>query len=147
MRMLYWPLRSPSSDSKRFPGRAARSRREVAASRRSSFRRAERSMAAKGLTRFPSAKSLVRLSRKLTITVRAYQKVRITYSITFLAGRVRVEDAQCGVACNRIYSGITPDTKTPILPRRNGGKDGRCDLLTGARALRCVATYSGLRCR
>jgi|ERR1700730_6573796 len=59
MRMLYWPLRSPTSASKRFPGNAARSRSDVAASTRSSFRRADRSNPENALTRFPAAKSLV----------------------------------------------------------------------------------------
>src|SRR4051812_37407449 len=44
MRMLYWPLRSPFSASKRFPGKAARSARPCAASRRSSLSLAGRSI-------------------------------------------------------------------------------------------------------
>lgn len=39
MRILYWPLRSPLSASKRLPGNAARFFSEVAASKRSSLRR------------------------------------------------------------------------------------------------------------
>jgi hypothetical protein len=83
MRMLYWPLRSPTSASKRFPGNAARSRSGVAASIRSSFRHADRSNPENALTRFPAANSLVLLSRKLTITTQKYQAVRVTSSVTY----------------------------------------------------------------
>src|SRR5207249_7674491 len=55
---LYWPLRSPTSASKRFPGNAERSLSDVAASIRSSFRRAGRSNPENALTRFPAANSL-----------------------------------------------------------------------------------------
>src|ERR1700747_1940566 len=61
MRMLYWPLRSPTSASKRLPGNAARSLSDVAASIRSGFRRADRSKPENALTRFPAANSLVLL--------------------------------------------------------------------------------------
>ena len=53
MRMLCRPWRSPASDSNRFPGRAARSSNEVAASRRSSLSRAARSNPVKAFIRFP----------------------------------------------------------------------------------------------
>ena len=53
--------------SNRLPGNTERSLSDVAASRRSSLSRAERSNAANALMRLPTAKCLVRLSRKLTI--------------------------------------------------------------------------------
>jgi len=67
MRILYWPLRVPFNASKRFPGSAERSLIAVAASSRSSFRRAGRSMPVKALTRPPAANVSVFLSLKLTI--------------------------------------------------------------------------------
>src|SRR5580658_590049 len=81
MPMLYWPLRSPTSASKRFPGNAERSLSDVAASRRSSFKRADRSNPENALTRFPAANSLVLLSRLPRITARKYQEVRVTSSV------------------------------------------------------------------
>src|SRR5713226_2400618 len=42
MRMLYWPLRSPTSFSSRLPGGTRRSSTVSAASRRSNFRKAAR---------------------------------------------------------------------------------------------------------
>src|SRR5437879_4025664 len=81
MRMLYWPLRSPTSASKRFPGRTAKSRSDVAASKRSSFSLADRSKPENGLTRNPLAKSPVFLSRKLTITGPRYRELRVTSSV------------------------------------------------------------------
>src|SRR2546428_11821403 len=67
IRILSWPFRSPLSASKRLRGKAARSFSEVAASRRSSFIRADRSIPENALTRWPAANSLDRLSRWLTI--------------------------------------------------------------------------------
>src|ERR1700685_4775073 len=57
------PRRSPFKTSKRLPGNTARSRTATAASRRSSFKRAGRSMPENAFTRLPSAKYRVRLSR------------------------------------------------------------------------------------
>ena len=81
MRMLYWPLRSPTNASNRFPGNAARSLSDAAASIRSSFKRADRSNPENALTRFPTAKSLLLLSRKLTITTEEYLELRVTSSV------------------------------------------------------------------
>jgi hypothetical protein len=54
MRMLYWPLRSPTSAAKRLPGNAARSLSDVATSTRSSFSRADRSNPENALTSLPA---------------------------------------------------------------------------------------------
>src|SRR5271165_3064053 len=65
--MLYWPFRSPLSASKRWPGSTARSLRVTAASSRSSFMRAARSIPENCRTRLPAAKSRVCLFRKPAI--------------------------------------------------------------------------------
>lgn len=89
MRMLYWPLRSQVRTSKRLPGNAARSFSAVAASTRSSFKRAERSIPEKALTRLPAAKALVRLSRQLTITLNHTRELRVTSSVIIWEGSGR----------------------------------------------------------
>ena len=75
MRMLYCPFRSPFKASSRLPGKAPRSLSSTAASRRSNLSRAARSIPKNAFTRLPDAKSLVRLSRYLTITFQNYQIV------------------------------------------------------------------------
>ena len=81
MRMLYCPLRSPTNASKRLPGKTAKSFSAVAASNRSSFNLAARSIPEKAFTRFPAAKSRVRLSRYPTIIYQSILSLGVTSSV------------------------------------------------------------------